>query len=109
MVVASASVRLEVQVGVLLPKKNRMTDEEIVELRADYSIPPSVGLRLSTATAVVKYSANGCVLIFTNMYKHGLRLPLHPWVQMMLSKLGYAPRQYNTNFWILFHGFYISW
>lgn len=108
MVVAFASVGLEVQVGVPLPKKNRMTEEEIVELRADYSISPSVGLRLPTTTDVVRYLADGCMLIFTNMYKHGLRLSLHPWVQMMLSKLGYAPRQYNTNIWILLHRVYIA-
>ncbi|CAL8135832.1 unnamed protein product [Prunus armeniaca] len=57
-VVAFASVGLEVQVGVPLPKKNKMTDEEIVELRANYSIPPLVGLRLPTATDVVRYLAN---------------------------------------------------
>ncbi|CAL2247198.1 unnamed protein product [Prunus armeniaca] len=57
-VVAFTSVGLEVQVGVPLPKKNKMTDEEIVELRANYSIPPLVGLRLPTATDVVRYLAN---------------------------------------------------
>ncbi|VVA35142.1 PREDICTED: cytosolic purine, partial [Prunus dulcis] len=28
---------------------------------------------------------------------------------MMLAKLGYAPGQYNPNFWILLHGMYIAW
>ncbi|CAL2229599.1 unnamed protein product [Prunus armeniaca] len=28
---------------------------------------------------------------------------------MMLAKLGYAPEQYNPNFWILLHGVYIAW
>ncbi|BBG99731.1 hypothetical protein Prudu_009515 [Prunus dulcis] len=48
-------------------------------------------------------------MIFTDMYRHGFRLPFHPWVQMMLAKLGYAPGQYNPNFWILLHGVYIAW
>ncbi|BBG92532.1 hypothetical protein Prudu_000294 [Prunus dulcis] len=43
------------------------------------------------------------------MYRHGFRLPFHPWVQMKLAKLGYVPGQYNPNFWILFHGMYIAW
>ncbi|BBN70398.1 hypothetical protein Prudu_1468S000100, partial [Prunus dulcis] len=38
-----------------------------------------------------------------------LQTPFHPWVQMMLAKLGYAPGQYNPNFWILLHGVYIAW
>ncbi|CAL2247010.1 unnamed protein product [Prunus armeniaca] len=48
-------------------------------------------------------------MIFTDMYQYGLRLPFHPWVQMMLAKLGYAPGQYNPNFWLLLHGVYIAW
>ncbi|CAL2276871.1 unnamed protein product [Prunus armeniaca] len=48
-------------------------------------------------------------MIFTDMYQHGLRLPFHPWVQMMLAKLGYAPGQCNPNFWLLLHGVYIAW
>ncbi|CAL9006574.1 unnamed protein product [Prunus brigantina] len=28
---------------------------------------------------------------------------------MMLAKLGYAPGQYNPNFWLLLHGVYIAW
>ncbi|CAL9023427.1 unnamed protein product, partial [Prunus brigantina] len=48
-------------------------------------------------------------MIFTDMYQHGLRLPLHPWEQMMLAKLGYASGQYNPNFWLLLHGVYIAW
>lgn len=63
--------------GVPLSKKNMMTDKEIVELRADYNISPS---RLPIATDVVRYPIDGCMLIFTDMYKHGLRLPLHLWV-----------------------------
>ncbi|CAL8999639.1 unnamed protein product [Prunus brigantina] len=28
---------------------------------------------------------------------------------MMLSRLGYAPGQYNPNFWCILHGVYIAW
>ncbi|CAL2266420.1 unnamed protein product [Prunus armeniaca] len=72
-------------------------------------VPPSVGLRLPSAIDVVRYPPEGCVLIFTDMYQHGFRLLFHPWVQMMLAKLGYAPGQYNPNFWLFFHGVYIAW
>ncbi|CAL8117016.1 unnamed protein product [Prunus armeniaca] len=92
--VASASEGVDIRVGVPL---------------TDYSVPPYVGLRLPSAADVVRYPPEGSVMIFTDMYQHGLRLPFHPWVQMMLAKLGYASGQYNPNFWLLLHGVYIAW
>ncbi|CAL8992845.1 unnamed protein product, partial [Prunus brigantina] len=81
-VVASADVGISV--GVPLLKKNMMSLYDLKSLKVDYAIP--------------KF-----------MYKHRLRLPLHHWVQMMLSRLGYAPGQYNPNFWCIQHGVYIAW
>ncbi|KAL6269603.1 hypothetical protein ACE6H2_026514 [Prunus campanulata] len=82
--VATASKGVDIRVGVPLAKRNTLTEVKLAAFR-------------------------GSVLIFTNMYQHGIRLPFHPWVQMMLAKLGYVPRQYNPNFWILLHGVYIAW
>ncbi|CAL2246902.1 unnamed protein product [Prunus armeniaca] len=107
--VALASKGVDIRVGVPLLRRNILTDVKLAELRTEFSIPPSVGLRLPSAADVVRYPPEGCVLIFTDMYQHGFRLPSHPWVQMMLTKLGYAPRQYNPNFWILLHEIYITW
>lgn len=97
-VVASASEGFEVRVGVPLPRRNTLTKVKLAELRTNFSVPPLVGLRLPTTADVVRYPPEGYVLIFTDMYNHGLRLPFHPWVQMILAKLGYALRQYNPNF-----------
>lgn len=47
--------------------------------------------------------------MFAAMFKHGLRLPIYPKVQSMLVKLGYAPGQYNLNFWIILDRVYIAW
>ncbi|CAL8084650.1 unnamed protein product [Prunus armeniaca] len=102
--VASASEELDIRVGVPLSMRNILTEVKLVELWTNFSVPPSVGLRLPSAADVVRYLPEGCVLIFTDMYQHGFRLPFHPWVQMMLAKLGYASGQYNPNFWILLHG-----
>ncbi|CAL9006330.1 unnamed protein product [Prunus brigantina] len=106
-VVASADVG--VPVGVPLPKKNMMSLYELESLKVDYAIPDCVGLRLPIPAEAARYPPEGCVMVFSAMYKHGLRLPLHPWVQMMLSRLGYAPGQYNPNFWCILHGVYIAW
>ncbi|CAL9000161.1 unnamed protein product, partial [Prunus brigantina] len=98
-----------VPVGVPLPKKNMMSMYELESLKVDYTIPDCVGLRLPTPVEAARYPPEGCVMVFSAMYKHGLRLPLHPWVQMMLSGLGYAPWAYNPNFWCILHGVYIAW
>ncbi|CAL8087350.1 unnamed protein product [Prunus armeniaca] len=105
----SASEGVDIRVGVPLGNRNTLTGAKLVELRTDYSVPSYVGLRLPSAADVVRYPPEGSVMIFTDMYQHGLRLPFHPWVQMMLAKLGYAPGQYNPNFWLLLHGVYIAW
>lgn len=91
--VVFALAEIDVPVGVPLLKKNRMTKAEIEELGANYCILPSVSLRLPTSADIVRYPHEGSVLIFTDMYKHAFRLPFHPWVQKMLSPLGYAPWQ----------------
>ncbi|CAL2229946.1 unnamed protein product [Prunus armeniaca] len=105
----SASEGVDIRVGVPLGNRNTLTEAKLVELRTDYSVPSYVGLRLPSAADVVRYPPEGSVMIFTDMYQHGLRLPFHSWVQMMLAKLGYAPGQYNPNFWLLLHGVYIAW
>ncbi|CAL8132257.1 unnamed protein product [Prunus armeniaca] len=105
----SAAEGVDIRVGVPLGNRNTLTEAKLVELRTDYSVPSYVGLRLPSAADVVRYPPEGSVMIFTDMYQHGLRLPFHPWVQMMLAKLGYAPGQYNPNFWLLLHGVYIAW
>lgn len=106
---ASASKGLEVRVGVPLPRRSTLTEVKLAEVRTEFSVPSSVGLRLPTAADVVRYPPEGCVFIFTDIYNHGFKLLLHPWVQMMLAKLEYALGQYNPNFWILLHRVYIAW
>ncbi|KAL6276886.1 hypothetical protein ACE6H2_020487 [Prunus campanulata] len=44
------------------------------------------------------------VVFFTDVFKHGLRLPLRHSVQKILAAIGYAPGQYNPNFWITLLG-----
>ncbi|BBG93111.1 hypothetical protein Prudu_001023 [Prunus dulcis] len=107
--VASVSEGLDIRVGVPLPRRNTLTEAKLAQLRKDFCVPAYVGLRLPIEADVVRYPSDGSVMIFTDMYRHGFRLPFHPWVQMMLAKLGYAPRQYNPNFWLLLHGVYIAW
>ncbi|VVA28026.1 PREDICTED: LOC110768041 isoform [Prunus dulcis] len=93
-----------VPVEVLLSKRNKLTLYELEQLKVDFQIPDCVGLRLLTLTEAVRSPPERCVMVFSAIYKNGLRLPLHPWVQMMLARLGYALGQYNPNFWIILQG-----
>ncbi|CAL9019049.1 unnamed protein product [Prunus brigantina] len=106
---ASALEGVDIWVSVPLARRNILIEVRLAELQTYYCVLPYMGLRLPTASDVVRYPPEGSVMIFTDMYQHGLRLSFHPWVQMMLAKLGYAPRQYNPNFWLLLHGLYIAW
>ncbi|CAL8176283.1 unnamed protein product [Prunus armeniaca] len=76
----SASEGVDIRVGVPLGNRNTLTEAKLVELRTDYSVPSYVGLRLPSAADVVRYPPDGSVMIFIDMYQHGLRLPFHPWV-----------------------------
>ncbi|CAL9029546.1 unnamed protein product [Prunus brigantina] len=46
----------------------------------------------------------GETVFFTDVFKHGLRLPLRHSVQKILAAIGYAPGQFNPNFWITLLG-----
>ncbi|CAL2270942.1 unnamed protein product [Prunus armeniaca] len=46
----------------------------------------------------------GEVVFFTDVFRHGLRLPLRHSVQKVLAAIGYAPGQFNPNFWITLLG-----
>ncbi|CAL2252506.1 unnamed protein product [Prunus armeniaca] len=77
---ASASEGVDIRVGVLLARRNTLSEVRLAELRTDYSVSPYVGLRLPTAVDVVRYPPEGSLLIFTDMYQHSFRLPFHPLV-----------------------------
>ncbi|KAB2611046.1 hypothetical protein D8674_019078 [Pyrus ussuriensis x Pyrus communis] len=46
---------------------------------------------------------------FSSFMSAGVKLPLHPWLQRMLSFIGYVSGQLNPGFWGTLIGFYIIW
>ncbi|CAL2238076.1 unnamed protein product [Prunus armeniaca] len=58
---ASASEGVDIRVGVPLAKRNTLTKVKLIELRANYSVPNYVGLRLPSAADVVRYPLEGSV------------------------------------------------
>ncbi|KAM1621825.1 hypothetical protein ACFXTN_018626 [Malus domestica] len=92
--------------------ENNLLDSEkqIKALRQSCSIPRSVGIRLVRCEELPSEPPNGHVMFYTQtLVTLGVNLPLHPWLQWMLSFIGYAPRQLNPGFWDTLIRFYIIW
>ncbi|KAM1776851.1 hypothetical protein ACFX11_043595 [Malus domestica] len=92
-------------------KNNLLNNEKRVEaLRQSCNIPRSVGIHLVHDEEWPSEPPQGHVMFYTQiLLTLGVRLPLHPWLQKMLSLIGYAPGQLNPGFWDTLIGFYIIW
>ena len=90
---------------------NLLDNEKQVEaLRRSCNIPRSVGMRLVHCEELPSEPPEGHVMFYTQiLVTLGVKLPLHPWLQRMLSLIGYAPGQLNPGFWDTLIGFYIIW
>ncbi|KAM2317433.1 hypothetical protein ACFX1S_001150 [Malus domestica] len=92
--------------------ENNLLDSEkqLEALRQSCSIPRSVGIRLVRCEELPSEPPTGHVMFYTQtLVTLGVNLPLHPWLQRMLSFIGYAPGQLNPGFWDTLIGFYIIW
>ncbi|CAN6551793.1 unnamed protein product [Malus baccata var. baccata] len=92
--------------------ENNLLDSEkqLEALRQSCSIPRSVGIRLVHCEELPSEPPKGHVMFYTQtLVTLGVNLPLHPWLQRMLSFIGYAPGQLNPGFWNTLIGFYVIW
>ncbi|CAN6547017.1 unnamed protein product [Malus baccata var. baccata] len=92
--------------------ENNLLDSEkqLEALRRSCSIPRSVGIRLVRCEELPSEPPKGHVMFYTQtLVTLGVNLPLHLWLQQMLSFIGYAPGQLNPGFWDTLIGFYIIW
>ncbi|CAL2238407.1 unnamed protein product [Prunus armeniaca] len=94
----------ELVFGVDYFEPNRITEREIARFRAEYFIPDSVGMRIPNPTESLSSPKDGEVVFFTGVLLQGVRLPLQPAVQRILAQIGYAPGQFNPNFWVALMG-----
>ncbi|CAL8991630.1 unnamed protein product [Prunus brigantina] len=93
----------ELVFGVDHLEPNIMTEAELAKIRALYNIPDSVKMRIPGPLESLSNPTWEAVF-FTDVFKHGLRLPLRHSVQKILAAIGYAPGQFNPNFWITLLG-----
>ncbi|CAL2265790.1 unnamed protein product [Prunus armeniaca] len=94
----------ELVFGVDYLEPNRIIEREIAKFRAEYFIPDSVGMRIPLSTESLSSPKEGEVVFFTDVLLQGVRLPLQPAVQRILAQIGYAPGQFNPNFWVALMG-----
>ncbi|CAL9016707.1 unnamed protein product [Prunus brigantina] len=67
-----------------------VVEVELAKIRALYNIPNSVVMRIPGPLESLS-NLDGEVVFFTDVFKHGLRLPLRHSVQKILAQIGYAP------------------
>ncbi|KAM0966191.1 hypothetical protein ACFX2C_021990 [Malus domestica] len=92
--------------------ENNLLDSEkqLEALRRSCSIPRNVGIRLVRCEELPSEPPKGHVMFYTQtLVTLGVNLPLHLWLQRMLSFIGYALGQLNLGFWDTLIGFYIIW
>ncbi|CAN6551873.1 unnamed protein product [Malus baccata var. baccata] len=86
------------------------SEKQLEALRQSCSIPRSVRMRLVHHEELSSEPPNGHVMFYTQiLLTLGVKLPLHSWLQRMLSFIGYALGQLYPSFWDTFIGFYIIW
>ncbi|KAM2134917.1 hypothetical protein ACFXTH_003766 [Malus domestica] len=86
------------------------SEKQLEALRQSCSIPRSVGMRLVYHEELSSEPPKGHVMFYTQiLLTLGVKLPLHPWLQRMLSFIGYAAGQLYPGFWDTLIGFYIIW
>ncbi|CAL8992337.1 unnamed protein product [Prunus brigantina] len=93
----------EIVFGVDHLEPNIMTEADLAKIRALYNIPDSVKMRIPEPLEKLS-KPTGETVFFTDVFKHGLRLPLRHSVQKILAAIGYALGQFNPNFWITLLG-----
>ncbi|CAL8080283.1 unnamed protein product [Prunus armeniaca] len=82
---------------------NVLTEAEVAKVRALYNIPELVKMRILGSLESLT-NPNREVVFFTDVFKHGLRLPLRHSEQKILAEISYAPGQFKPNFWITLLG-----
>ena len=86
-----------------------MIPREIEALRLNYRIPSDVLLRPLRDGELATNPPAVWVAVHEHQFKCGLTLPLHPWVQRILSDLDLAVGQITPNMWKQLLGTYVVW
>lgn len=86
-----------------------MTPREIEASRVNYRIPSDVALPPLKDGELATNPPAGWMTVHENQFKCGMILPLHPWVQRILSGLDLVVGQITPNMWKQLLGMYMVW
>ncbi|XP_059668993.1 uncharacterized protein LOC132314110 [Cornus florida] len=86
-----------------------MKDENLQRCRVKYSIPSSIRLHKPKPEDRCSSIRLGEVCFFESTFAAGLRFPIHPFVEEILSHLKIAPSQIAPNSWRIIIGCLIVW
>lgn len=67
-----------------------MMHEMLDKIRWDYKVPKDIIFALPTEEIYVSRPLRGWVTLYKEMFRSGLRLPLHPFVHKWMDFLGVA-------------------
>ncbi|XP_059636127.1 uncharacterized protein LOC132278350 [Cornus florida] len=90
-------------------RESLMKDENLQSCRVKYSIPSSIRLHKPKPEDRCSSIRLGEVCFFQSTFAAGLRFPIHPFVEEILSHLKIAPSQIAPNSWRIIIGCLIVW
>ncbi|PQQ09484.1 uncharacterized protein Pyn_05761 [Prunus yedoensis var. nudiflora] len=86
-----------------------MTHDLLDRIRREYEVPRDVIFALPQGDDCPSRPPRGWVTLYWEMFKNGLRLPLHPFVQRWMAFLGIAPHQMNPNLLRKVFSMFVLW
>lgn len=89
--------------------ENDMTTKRLTTLREEYVIPECVAIRLPEEGDDPTRPHDGWTMMYADMFKHGVRLPLDPGVREWLVALSITQFQMAPNLLWAIHTLFILW
>ncbi|GMN67186.1 hypothetical protein TIFTF001_036426 [Ficus carica] len=86
-----------------------MTLGYLAALRRDFQIPAEVDLRVPGENDLPSRPPLSYIALSAEYFRAGLRLPLHPFLRLALTRLNVAPAQLNANVYRILVGCFILW
>ncbi|GMN19420.1 hypothetical protein TIFTF001_039814 [Ficus carica] len=81
----------------------------LAALREEFEIPNDVELIVPGPNDFPSRPPPGCITLSTEFFRAGLRLPFHPFLRRMLTRLNVSPMQLNANTYRILISCYILW
>jgi hypothetical protein len=89
---------VEVQLSELgLTWRSTLLEKDATRIRRTYRVPSEVAIRIPDDGEPAVPREDGETVVYEEMFKARLQLPLHPFVQELLAKMALSPGQIKPN------------